>query len=347
MHLVWRPTPDLDLSHYKIRYSKATSGATYSNSTDVVDKVARPANSVVVPARTGTYFIRAFDKLGNGSPIPTSTVVITNTANIDNLNVVATITEQPSFFGNKTSVALSDISGTPALVLDSTTTFDTTLGNFDDMLGLFDFGVGVQASGEYEFSNYIDLGQKYVSRVSIDLDVSRADYVNTFDTVLVDFDAREGLFDGDADQFDDTSVRTQVSYTDDDPSGTPTWGPWQDFFVGDISARAIRFKAILLSTDATASPAITQLVANIDMPDRTESGNNISFTGTTNITYPSPFKAVPAIGLSLANLASGQRYQITSKTTQGFTITVYDSGGAIATNSVTLDYVAKGYGKGI
>jgi len=347
LHLTWNPVPDLDLSHYKVRYSSQTSGATYSNGVDVVDKVARPANNVVVPARTGTYFIRAYDKLGNGSAVPTSTVVLTSTSDTDNLNVVATLAEHPTFSGNKTSVALSDFNDIPAIVLDSTTQFDSTLGDFDDTLGLFDLGVSVVTSGEYEFDDYIDLGEKYVSRVSIDLVVDRIDYVNTFDTVLIDFDSREGLFDGDATQFDDTSVKTQVSYTDDDPAGTPIWGPWQNFFVGDIAARAIRFKVLLSSSDATATPAITQLTAYVDMPDRVESGNDISFTGSTSVVYPSPFKAVPAIGLSLANLTSGQRYEITSKTVQGFTIIIYDSGGAVATNNVTLDYVAKGYGKGI
>ena len=210
-----------------------------------------------------------------------------------------------------------------------------------------DLGTAVVTSGEYQFSNYIDLGEKYVSRVSIDLVVDRIDYVNTFDTVLIDFDSREGLFDGDATQFDDTSVKTQVSYTDDDPAGTPIWGPWQNFFVGDIAARAMRFKVLLSSSDATATPAITQLTAYIDMPDRIESGNDISFTGSTSVVYPSAFKAVPAIGLSLANLTSGQRYEITSKTVQGFIITIYNSGDTVATNNVTLDYVAKGYGKGI
>ena len=347
LHLTWTPVPDLDLSHYKIRYSNEIAGATYSNGVDVVDKVARPANSVVVPARTGTYFIRAYDKLGNGSAIPTSTIVLTNTSDIDNLNVVATLAEHPTFSGNKTSVALSDFNGVPAIVLDSTSQFDSSLGNFDDALGLFDLGTAVVTSGEYQFSNYIDLGEKYVSRVSIDLVVDRIDYVNTFDTVLIDFDSREGLFDGDATQFDDTSVKTQVSYTDDDPAGTPIWGPWQNFFVGDIAARAMRFKVLLSSSDATATPAITQLTAYIDMPDRIESGNDISFTGSTSVVYPSAFKAVPAIGLSLANLTSGQRYEITSKTVQGFIITIYNSGDTVATNNVTLDYVAKGYGKGI
>ena len=77
------------------------------------------------------------------------------------------------------------------------------------------------------------------------------------------------------------------------------------------------------------------------------SGQDITFTGSTNVVFSPAFRATPAIGVSLANMLSGQRYTITSKTNSGFTLTVYDSGGAVATNSVTLDYVAKGYGKGI
>jgi hypothetical protein len=347
VHLIWKPVADLDLSHYKVRYSSLTTGATYSNAVDVVSKIARPANTVVVPARTGTYFIRAYDKLGNGSLLPTSVVVFTEVSEVENLNVVETLQENPTFSGSKTDVVATNVGGVSALILDSIGLFDSAPGNFDDTLGLFDLGEGVKALGIYEFSNYVDLGDKYLSRVSVDLKVTRVDYVNTFDSTSGDFDLREGLFDGDPETFDTTSVRTQVSYTDDDPAGTPTWSPWQDFFVADISARAIRFRALLISEDLTASPAITELIASVDMPDRVESQSDLSFTGSINVTYPYPFKATPAIGVSLANLQNGQRYAITSKTPQGFTLTVYDSGGGVATNSVTLDYVAKGYGKGL
>lgn len=347
LHLTWTAIPDLDLSHYRVRYSGLTTGATYSNAVDVTDQVSRPATSVVVPARSGTYFIRAFDKLGNGSLVPTPIVVVTDTSNIDNLNVVETLTENPTFSGSKTNVALSEISGTPALVLDSATLFDSATGDFDDAMGLFDFGGGLVGSGSYEFSNYVDLGGVYVSRISTNLDVTRADYVNTFDSALGDFDSRIGLFDGDANNFDDISVTMQFATTEDDPSGSPTWSSWQNFFVADVTARAIKFRAILWSADYSASPAITNLSVVVDMPDRVESQSDLSFTGTINVTYPNPFKATPAIGLSLANMLSGQRYAVTSKTASGFSLTVYDSGGGVATNSVTLDYVAKGYGKGL
>ena len=39
-HLTWTPVTDLDLSHYKIRHSKLTSGATYANSREIVPTVA-------------------------------------------------------------------------------------------------------------------------------------------------------------------------------------------------------------------------------------------------------------------------------------------------------------------
>ena len=348
LHLTWTPAPELDLSHYKIRFSTATSGATYSDAFDVVTKIARPANSTVVPARTGTYFIKPFDKLGNGSLTTTSFAVFTDSRDFDNLNFIETVTEHPTFSGAKDTVAIVELEGTPLLVLDTATQFDDVEGLFDDAEGDFDGGTGTVASaGIYYFTDYVDLGAKYVSRVHTDIAVRRLDYVNTFDAAEGLFDARTGNFDGDADIFDDISVRTQVSTTDDDPAGTPTWSGWSDFFVGDVTGRAIRFRAILTTTDPAATPAISALSATVDMPDRIESQSDVTFVGTTNVTFPSSFKNVPSIGLSLSNMADGQRYDVTSKSNTGFTITVYDTGGGVATNSVTLDYVAKGYGKGI
>lgn len=348
LHLTWTPVPDLDLSHYKIRFSTATSGATYSDAVDVVTKIARPANSTVVPARTGTYFIKPFDKLGNGSLTTTSFAVFTDSRDFDNLNFIETVTEHPTFSGAKDTVAIVELEGTPLLVLDTATQFDDVEGLFDDAEGDFDGGSGgVASAGIYYFTDYVDLGAKYVSRVHTDIAVRRLDYVNTFDAAEGLFDARTGNFDGDADIFDDISVRTQVSTTDDDPAGTPTWSGWSDFFVGDVTGRAIRFRAILTTTDPAATPAISALSATVDMPDRIESQSDVTFVGTNNVTFPSSFKNVPSIGLSLSNMADGQRYDVTSKSNTGFTITVYDTGGGVATNSVTLDYVAKGYGKGI
>lgn len=353
LHLTWTPSPDLDLSHYKIRYARATSGASYQNAIDMVDKVSRPANSVVIPAKTGTYFIKAVDKLGNLSANPSSIVVVTNVADIDALNVVETRQEDPSFSGTRSSVVVtSDDYGT-YLTLDTSLLFDDYISDFDEGLGLFDGGGGsVATSGIYYFDNYVDLGEKYVSRVKTDIDVDFLDYVNTFDDAGGTFDFREGVFDGDPSQFDTVSVRTQMAYTDDDPSASPTWSAWRNFVVGDIAARAIKFRAILTSkagdddfVGATAAPAVRGLKAIVDMPDRVESASDITYTGTYAVTFPAAFKVTPAIGVSVS-LANGDRYVISGKSRTGFTITTY-TGGSVSTNPATFDYVAKGYGKGL
>ena len=345
LHLTWTPTTDLDLSHYKIRYSSLTTGATYANAVDLVKKIARPANSVVVPARTGTYFIKAVDKIGTLSDDASSFVVFVSSFDVEEFNVVQTYNEHPSFSGTKTNVVSAvDGEGT-YLVLDTSAQFDDTSGNFDDATGLFDGGFGtVLRSGTYEFANTLDLGEVYTSRVSPSMKFSNLDYTDSFDAASGLFDAREGLFDGDPDQFDVTSASFQLRHTDDDPSGSPTWTDWQEFVVADISARAMQFRATLTSDDTSASPVIRELSARIDMPDRVEAESDITFTGTTDVTFPTAFKATPSIGVTLANLADGERYAITSKSRSGFTITIYD-GATQSTNSVDLDYVAKGYGK--
>lgn len=346
LFLTWEPSADLDLSHYRIRYSPDTAGATYANAVDLVQKVSRPAVSISVPARTGTYFIRSFDKLGNGSLSPASFVVIEDAGDILPTNVVETILEYPDYTGAKTNtVVTSDSGSAPYVTLDSQTLFDDSTGLFDDALGFFDGYGGIQNIGYYQFGQVIDLGIKQVSKAQVKFNTLFLNYADDFDSTTGLFDDREGLFDGDASLFDTINVKSQISTTDDDPSGSPTWSAWKDFVVGQVSARAMRFRIVLVSREFHVAPAVTQLRAIVDMPDRIISENDLTFTGATTITFDNPFRATPAVTLDLANLNSGQYHRVTAKTKSGFTVTVYDSGGAVATNSTTLDYVAKGYGK--
>jgi hypothetical protein len=92
-HLTWTPVADLDLSHYIIRHSTATSGAAFNTSRTLAKKVSRPANTVIVPALTGTYLIKAVDKGGRESRNATATIAIIN--EIEAGNVVQTLTENP------------------------------------------------------------------------------------------------------------------------------------------------------------------------------------------------------------------------------------------------------------
>ena len=214
-HMSWTPVTDLDLSHYKIRHCRETTGGTYANSKDLISKVPRPGNTAIEAAMTGTYFIKAIDKLGNASTNATSVVAIIE--DIKGLNAVTTTTQNPNFSGTRTNVAVVD----NKLQLDTSLVFDSKTGNFDDGKGLFDGGGGViQTSGSYEFDNVVDLGSVFTSRVTETTNLVRVDYVNLFEDALGQFDDRSGLFDGDPQAFDDVNTELLIATTEGDPSIT-------------------------------------------------------------------------------------------------------------------------------
>ena len=342
LFLSWTPVSDLDLAHYVIRYSHLTSGAVYSEAENIAQVPVGSSTLALQNAGVGTYFIKAVDDTTSGSnESENPAVFVVTSIGIGDLNVVATLTENPSFAGVKSNVVINDDS---YLELATIPLFDDATGNFDDRSGLFDDFTGYASSGIYYFSNDLDLGQKYTSRLNFSFTSTRFDRTDLFDSATGNFDDRAGVFDGDPTAFGDTSVSLQLRHTDDDPTGTPTWSDWQAFSVSDITARAFEFRLLLSSTDTNVTPVVSALSVTVDMPDRTTSGSDITFTGTTNVTFDDAFAATPAIGLSLANLTNGDRYTITSKTRTGFTINTF-TGGSPSTNSVTLDYVAKGYGK--
>jgi len=325
--LTWSAVPDLDLSYYRVRYASPDSGGSNENSVSLVPKVSRPATSVFVPARSGTYFVKAVDKLGLASINPTAIVLSTNIAAVESLNFVQTINEAPGFNG----------------------TFDDTveLDNDDALIlntSLFDGGSGnVEEFGYYYFATAVDLGAIYISRCTAYVEHTRLDYVGFFDSAEGLFDNRQGAFEGDVNAFDDTDVQIEARHTQDNPSGTPTWSAWQSFAVADIRARAIQFRAKLSTTDQQATPKVTQLSVSVDMPDRTVSGNDVvSGAGAKVVTFAQGFRETPAIGIGAQDMQTGDYYEITSKSRTGFTITFKNSSGTAVSRS--FDYVAKGYG---
>jgi len=340
LFLSWTPVPDLDLAHYIIRYSKATSGALYNSSFLLAEVPSSSSTLSLSDAGPGTYFIKAVDDTASGSntSVNAAKFVITSVG-MEELNVVATLTEHPSFSGVKSNVEKAN----NKLLLISEL-FDSATGDFDDRPNNFDTVTTFESSGIYYFANNLDIGFKATCRLGYSFESTRFNNADTFDLQSTLFDSATGEFDTVGSDADDTSVTLELRHTDDDPSGTPTWTDWQSFSVSDITARAFEFRAILGSTNDTSSPQISELSVEVDMPDRVESGSDITFTGTTNVTFTNAFANVPAIGISLADMTDGDRYTITNKSRTGFTMNIF-TGSSVSTNAVTLDYVAKGYGK--
>jgi hypothetical protein len=335
-HLGWTQIPDLDLAYYSLRFSEKTDGtASWSNSVALIEKISRPATSISVPARQGTYLIKAVDKLGNFSS--NATAIISNVTSVINFNAVATQSEHPDFLGSKTNVIVDD----NALRLDSSELFDSASGNFDDeTTRFFDSGVSNAdffASGNYEFSNVIDIGAKHTARITATLSQSSDNPDDLFDNKTGLFDDAKSNFDGDTPA--NANAHLEIATSDDNV----TYTAFQNFVIGDYTARYFKFRVVLISRDLASTPVVSEAKVTIDMPDRIFSGNDItSGAGTYSVTFTNPFFSVNyAVGITGEDLATGDFFLIENKTVNGFDLTFKNSGGTAI--SRTFDYLAKGY----
>ena len=91
MELSWTPVLDLDISWYEIRFQNVTSGATWNESTPLAKVVRRKSNALVVNAVTGSFCIKAVDKLGNSSA--NASIVSTNISGLQNFTSILTVSE--------------------------------------------------------------------------------------------------------------------------------------------------------------------------------------------------------------------------------------------------------------
>ena len=334
--LKWDTATDLDLAYYHIRYSPNADDS-YPNSSILVDKVSPPANTVVVPAKAGVYFIKAFDLLGHESL--TADSVIGTVTKFAGQNLATTITEETAFAGSKSQVVVED----NALILqgDDVTLFDSVSGLWDDKLGLFDEVDGFESTGTYTFANQISLGAKYQGRVSSFLNVDQLDRVSSFDQHAGLVDSAQGLFDsaGASPQMD---AKLFISTSDDDSTYT-AFTAFQD---GNYEFRYAKFQLKLTTAVSSQSPKVNNAQVRLYMMDRTEKAQNIaSGAGTKAVTFSDAFFAEPSVIIMAQNAAQNIQTAVTSKSATGFSVTFTNASGAA--QDVTFDYVATGQGRAI
>lgn len=337
-HLSWDQSTDLDVrvgGNIRLRWTSKSSGASWKDSIDVIPSLSGIATGAAVPLLAGTYFIKAVDSSGNESVNAAS--IITDYPNIYNLNFVLDANQGSNFGGTKNNMVVND--GT--LRLDGASLFDDGSGLFDDGIGYFDMGggAGFALSGSYQFDNYIDQGNVYKSRVSLYIESFTEDVGQLFDAGGGYFDDGQGLFDGD--DIAGVDIVPYIRTTNNDPAGAPIWSAWKRFYVGDYVARAFQFKLEVESRSSNLNVQVSVLNALIDVPDRTESGEDIAITVSgLPVTFTKPFFVSPNISVSIQDAQAGDYYTITGKTMQGFTVTAYNAGVAVAR---VIDWAAKAY----
>lgn len=206
-----------------------------------------------------------------------------------------------------------------------------------DLIG----SVNIAMEGYYYFANYIDLGDIFTSRLTAILDAFGSDTLNNVDrwTNVDDIANWDGA---DPSKWD---VKIETRYTTGDPESTDAeWSEWDEMVIADYTARAFEFRALLIAYQYGITPIVETLGVSIDMADRVDGNNDVTCPiGGLSVVFDYAFNQTPAIAISAEDMASSDRYTITSKTAAGFTIEFFD----VADSSIekTFDWVAKGYGK--
>ncbi|MDO3431198.1 host specificity factor TipJ family phage tail protein [Rhizobium sp. CBN3] len=329
--LQWSMVADQATSHCEIRFSPATTGVTWQTASQLRTNIL--GSQVQVSAMVGTYLIKAVNYAGLQS---LNAALIVSTVNpLTSFNAVEEMQDAPDFPGVKTDVAAV---GGQLRLENIGDVFD--LADFFEVPDYFLFGGGFPSDGLYEFANIIDLGDIYTSRVSAEV-LAYGELTSEDVFSLQDWFGSDEFFGTALESLWDVSV--EISTTNDDPSGAPTWSDWTELVTADISARGYRFRVLLQSLQFDVTPVISGLAVKVDMPDRVIAENDLVVsTGGLVINFTPPYFVLSGVSISAQGLQTGDYYEITAKDADGFSIIFRNAAGSPVTR--TFDYVAKGYG---
>lgn len=235
----WDQAADLDVQlggHIVVRHSLKTTGAVWEDGF-VLDTFPGNTVSGLVPLVSGTYMAKWRDSSASFSPAMSAYVVTEGM--VTGFTTVASSVQAPGFTGAKTGITL-------------------------------DGGVGgirlttVPSTGEYAFDTHMDLTTVATRRIEADIEVLCYD-VGTL------FDSRSGAVDEWPDwdgvtNINDCDATLFVRVTNDNPAGSPTWGPWTPFVVADFTCRALQFKVVMSSAAAQYNIVIKTLTVHAKVP---------------------------------------------------------------------------------
>ena len=337
--LSWDRATELDVllgGKVLIRHSVLTTNAIWKDAQEIVVAATGSQTQKQVPNLTGTYLLKFEDDGGRVSPTPGSNqtdwdptrAVNTLPEPTDRLTVQTIDEHTPNFAGSKTN-----------------TVYDSGL----DALKLTETNSQAAASGEYTFNTSVDLTHVY--DVNIQRRITAASYQigSLWDSRTTLLDTWGNIDDvGSAISADKCNASVWVRATNDNPSGSPTYGAWNEVSNVLIRGRAFQFKAKLTSGDTDQNIAITALGAVLELQGRTETtpaGSPISSGSSAKaVTFARAFKETPSLAITALGQQSGDFYEITSESRTGFTITFKNGSSAVARS---FYYSASGHGKEI
>lgn len=350
--LSWDRSTELDVllgGMVAIRHNVALTGAVWEESQEIVPGAAGSEMQKQVPLLEGTYLLKFQDDGGRRSLTATAVVVDLPTPQPRMLvQTYAEETETPPFNGNYTDMfyvaSLPEAGGASGIIISTGLDVDSmaTDGDWDALASIDSVG-GVLSLGEYEF------GSTYSFPGIFDANLRRR---------LVTFPYMPGeLWDDKTDPIDSwdyvdgltgdrVNAATYVRTTQDDPSGTPTWGNWREFSNAIVRGRGFQFKTKATSTDPMENIIIEELGVEMELQQRTEQSATLtSGAGTYTVTFANAFFEAPSVGVTGFNMGTGDYFTIASVTRTGFQVTFRNSAGSAVSRQFT--YTAIGYGRQI
>ena len=344
MQLNWDANTDLDISFYEIRYQNVTSNAQWNKSVNWLQVPRTSGTSITTNIRDGAFCIKAVDKLKNESN--NETIIYSNIAQItENFKDIQTLTEDITAGTFDSDVALTDSSGTNSIVLDTKNNFDDLTGNFDDASGDFDLGGAddnIDDEGFYTLAQTLSLSDIYdVSFIkSITIDKIEDPYdlfddgrgASLFDDAPAPFDGNDPT-NATAQLQIATSTTSLDNATEFQPMNTST----------TFKGKFFKFRLRLANTNNKTRAFVSGISIDVKMQKRTETGEDVaSGTTTKTVTFTNPFFAIPSIGISAQNMATGDFFSISNKSISSFDIVFKNSSGTNINR--TFDFVAIGHG---
>lgn len=369
--LTWTPSSELDVKlggRVVIRHDpRPAAVAEWAASTQIVDAVAGSSSQKQVPLLPGTYFVKFQDYLGNRSVNATGAEVsLPDYQSRKRLDLYVEMSYADDYyFGGvqwEEQLLASPFSGTGTNCIYSDTETALVIAGgaeyvdseyvdqgytYSDVVGSYvatDYWEPIYALGdlyaEYVFAEVLDMGAVYdvlFRRYALIRSVASS---ILFDDAAGLFDERTGLFDGET--VDAINLITYIRATDDDPSGSPVWGPWIELINAAVQGRAFQCKAVFTSNSDSVNCAVEALQV---IPElfRRFTANTIPTTDTS-LTFEHAFYEVNSIGITASAMPSDYSYEITEVSRTGFNLQ-FKQGSQPVLQPYT--YTVTGYGRGV
>ncbi|KMO39616.1 host specificity factor TipJ family phage tail protein [Methylobacterium aquaticum] len=299
--------PASDVARTELRYTPATSGATWESASLLVSRI--DGTSVAVPYAAGTYLAKHVN--GGGVYSSDATALVLTAASLPGV-AAGEVFDYAPFGGVHSGTVEAD--GGVRLAADG--------------------AGGVVASGIYAPAETIDLGGVFLVRVSGSLIAHGLD-------LTAGSGGAPDIYGVDPSGW---SAELQLRTTRDDPaSSAATWTEWARFIAGDVQARGLAARVRLASLADRISPVVELVQLRAEVEARTLGVPAVTVPAAgRRVAFQPAFQGTPTLAVTGLDLSSGDRLAVTNRGGDGADLRIFNSAGTAVER--TLDILAFGYG---